>query len=303
MSESATNEVKSKTLAEFLESSPPGVAEEVSDACGRHPANNHRVLSEPDLQLFCSSETCNGIRFFHCTSDWVYLADSGWKFAYQTYACRNCEKKNKTFALAVRQNEISSSVCTVYKFGELPSFGPPTPPRVITLIGPDRELYLRGRRSENHGLGIGAFAYYRRVVENQKGRIIREMGRVAARLGASPATVAEFEAAATESQFSTAIDRIKDAIPQSLLINGNNPLSLLHRALSEGLHEQDEDVCLDLAQSIRIVLTELAERMSQVLKDKAELDNAVSRLLNRKAGKDAPAAIQAPELEQEDSSK
>jgi len=48
---------------------------------------------------------------------------------------------------------------------------------VITLIGPDREIFLRGRRAENQGLGIGAFAYYRRVVENQKGRIITQIGK------------------------------------------------------------------------------------------------------------------------------
>jgi hypothetical protein len=62
----------------------------------------------------------------------------------------------------------------------------------------------------------------------------------------------------------------------------DNPLSLLHTALSEGLHEQHDDVCLELAASIRLVLTELAERMSQVLKDEAELSGAVNKLLNRK---------------------
>jgi hypothetical protein len=36
-----------------------------------------------------------------------------------------------------------------------------------------------GRRAENQGMGIGAFAYYRRVVENQKNRIIAEIKRVA----------------------------------------------------------------------------------------------------------------------------
>ena len=56
-----------------------------------------------------------------------------------------------------------------------PPFGPPTPARVITLIGPDKEYYLKGRRAENQGMGIGAFSYYRRVVENQKNRIIDEV--------------------------------------------------------------------------------------------------------------------------------
>lgn len=50
---------------------------------------------------------------------------------------------------------------------------------MISLIGPDKELYLQGRRSESRGFGIGAFSYYRRVVENQKSRIIEEIAKAA----------------------------------------------------------------------------------------------------------------------------
>ena len=42
----------------------------------------------------------------------------------------------------------------------------------MKLVGPDRDDFLKGRRCENQGLGVGAFIYYRRVVENQKNRIL-----------------------------------------------------------------------------------------------------------------------------------
>jgi len=67
-----------------------------------------------------------------------------------------------------------------------------------------------------------------------------------------------------ETQFSKAIETIKAAIPESLLIDGHNPLTLLHDALSEGLHAQTNEDCLELATSIRVVLTELAERIPVV---------------------------------------
>lgn len=165
------------------------------------------------------------------------------------------------------------------KLGEFPSFGPPIPLRVITLIGPDREMFIRGRRAEDQGLGIGAFAYYRRVVENQKSRLIAEIAKVAKRLGASPEDLSRFERAAKETQFSKAIDDIKGAIPQVLLIKTHNPLTLLHGALSEGLHAATDEECLDLATSIRVVLTELVERISLALKDEAELRHAVTNLM------------------------
>ncbi len=92
-------------------------------------------------------------------------------------------------------------------------------------------------------------------------------------------TVQSLEAAAAEQQFSKSIELTKDAIPESLLIDAHNPLLLLHRALSVGLHNLPDEECLARARSIRVVLTELAERISQVLKDTAELKEAISHLL------------------------
>jgi hypothetical protein len=179
---------------------------------------------------------------------------------------------------------------TCYKYGEYPAFGPPTPSRLLRLLGDDREAFLKGRRCESQGLGIGAFAYYRRVVENQKNMILDQIISVARRVGASDDMLAKLEASKAENQFLKAIVSVKDAMPQSLLIGGHhNPLTLLHRALSDGLHEQSDAHCLEFAQDIRLVLADLAERLSVALKDEAELNAAISRLA--KAGsKSIPAA-------------
>jgi hypothetical protein len=72
---------------------------------------------------------------------------------------------------------------------------------------------------------------------------------------------------------------VKTGIPQVLLINGQNPLTLLHSALSQGIHAETDEECLELATSIRVVLSELADRLGSALKDHAELNAAVSRLL------------------------
>jgi hypothetical protein len=167
----------------------------------------------------------------------------------------------------------------VIKFGEWPPFGPHVPSRVISLIREDRELFLAGRRAESQGMGIGAFAYYRRVVENQKIKIINEIIRVAQKIKAPPEAIKELETARDETRFTAAIESIKDAIPQVLLINGQNPLTLLHKALSKGLHAQSDEECLQLATSIRTILTELAERLGQALKEQAEVDAALTHLM------------------------
>jgi len=85
-----------------------------------------------------------------------------------------------------------------------------------------------------------------------------------------------------ETQFSKALEMAKDAMPESLLINGHSPILLLHSALSEGVHALTDEQCLELASSIRVVLGELSERLSQALKDELELTRALSTLMHHK---------------------
>jgi hypothetical protein len=104
---------------------------------------------------------------------------------------------------------------------------------------------------------------------------------VAEKLGASGETINAFETARGEKQFKNAIEKIKLAIPPSLLINGRNPLLLLHDALSDGIHEYTDAQCLEFATTIRLILTDLSEKISMALKEKTEVKIAVEKLLNR----------------------
>jgi hypothetical protein len=158
---------KPRTFAQFLETSPPDVAEEVCDriVSGSPIGSPGTYLRTPDLQLHCTK--CDGIRTFKCAENSLYLTDT-LNYEHLTYTCRNCREVTKKFSVAVKGNGHTGPV---QKLGELPPFGPPTPPRVFKLIGEEyRELFLKGRRAENHGLGIGAYAYYRRIIEHQRAR-------------------------------------------------------------------------------------------------------------------------------------
>lgn len=271
-------------LAEFLESTPPGSATSVSSLAKRTTYGTGgyagHVFSAPDIQLHCPHDACNGMRFFRFSGrERTQLSDEKWNYFYALYKCSNCRQTEKTFSLAaLRDKNDESGKC--YKFGEFPSYGPQTSARLIKLVGPDRELFLKGRRCENLGLGIGAFVYYRRVVEGQKNRIIDEIIKVSSKLSAPAEALAKLEAAKRESRFTQALGDVKDAVPQSLLINGHNPLLLLHTALSDGLHERTDEHCLEIATSVRVVLAELAERLSQALKDEAELSRALAKLMD-----------------------
>lgn len=263
---------------EFLERTPPGTKVQVTDfvTTDRLGVPQMRI---PEIELHCAQ--CNGLRFFASANSGIHLGELSPVDTYLYYTCRNCRRTLKKFSIGAGYDKDAKK-WSVFKYGEEPAFGPPTPARAITLIGADRDQFLKGRRCENQGLGVGAFVYYRRVVENQKNRIFDEIIRVSQHLGAEEQLIADLEAAKKETQFTKAVDTIKHALPQSLLVNGHNPLSLLHSALSEGVHELADAQCLDLASSVRIVLIELADRLSQAMKDEAELNEAVKKLAIKK---------------------
>lgn len=240
------------------------------------------MLSTATIYLHCDHEACSGIRAFRRTESYKTVNYQEWKLDYLDFQCSNCRSTNKTFSVAMQADDAMSGSGKSYKFGEMPPFSPRTPAKLMSMIGGDRELFLKGRRCEAQSLGIGAFTYYRRMVENQRTRIIEEMIRVAKTLQASNEMIADLRTALHEKQFTKSLEIIK--VPDVLRIGGHNPMALLHDALSSGVHQLSDDECLERAGHIRIVLSELSERVTQVLKDDAELKKAVSGILALKSG-------------------
>lgn len=238
-------------------------------------------MDHPTIMIYCT--VCNRKLAFDFEGHREVLYEEPRDF-FLHYRCRLCMSTSKTFAIRARHIGNQSDG-EVEKMGEMPSFGPPIPARLNEILKDDRELFFKGRRAESQGMGIGAFSYYRRVVENRKNSLIDQIIKVAERTNISPETIEILKSAKEETQFQRSIESIKDAIPEALEINGENPLTLLYRPLSGGLHDWSEDECLEEARSIRIVLTELCERVGQALKDQSELDEAVKRLKRPKENK------------------
>ncbi len=241
-------------------------------------------LGTPDIELYCDNSKCNGHRCFEGIHADPGLQKDVPRNIFLTYHCRNCRQTIKSFAVQVKWTGLGTSGEAI-KYGEIPPFGPHVPSRVISLIREDKELFNMGQRAESQGMGVGAFAYYRRVVENQKRKIFDEIIKVAERIKAPEKSIEKLKSARAERQFKKAVESVKDTIPEVLLINGHNPLTLLHDALSEGIHAQTDKECLQVANNIRIILTDLVERVGQALKEQAELDKAVTDVLKSKSEK------------------
>lgn len=275
-----TDVVSAFGLQDFLESHPPGSRVRVTIDPAPEVSGSG-VLRPPRIFVHCESATCEGKRWFKCEDTVVRMA-YGYGLMFLTYKCQNCERSFKKFAVNL-SHITKEDAWTAYKYGEDPPFGPVTPAKAISLVGPDKDSFLKGRRCESQGLGIGAFSYYRRVIENQRNRIFDEMIRVLRSISPNDPVIEDLENAKNETQFTKSIEAIKHAIPQTLMINGQNPLLLLHSALSEGLHAKGDEECLQYAAAARKVLFELVEKMAQALKDDKELGEAIKLLAKAKS--------------------
>jgi len=257
----------------FLESTPPNVSTNIPQLITQI-GDAWWIAPCPRLQLHCRVD--GGPRWFDGPGNTVDLR-SNWEYEFITYTCRDCGRYGKTFAVLILRKSEEGDV-EVMKLGEYPPFAAPISKRIEKLLGEeDLELYRKGMRAEAQGLGIGAATYFRRIVENQWKQLVTEIREAAAKLGIGDLTA--FDAALKATQFSKAVDMLKAAIPQKLLIlNGENPLTLLYQPLSTGLHGLTDEQCLQQAADIRIVLTALLENIADVLKDQDELKGAASRL-------------------------
>jgi hypothetical protein len=253
----------------------------------RQPSRHPYIEFPEDIRAHCEHPKCEGVRRFEKIDSDNYSLEST-RYAHASFRCTNCQEKTKLFTLKVELGRgagttVTSAYCT--KVYQDPPFGAPIPKRLFALIGEDnREHFLNARRAIARSLGIGAYAYYRRIVENTKFDLVSSILEVAKATNAPTEQIELLEAAKKESQFSKAMDILKaqSAIPSVLLIDGHNPLALLHDLLSQGIHQLADSECLERAKEAEIILSEIAERMQIALTERKAVKSVIASIMSRK---------------------
>ena len=282
------------SLSSFLERCPPGrtvtiqeglrlVYSEVFGGLSRQPPPTTH-LNLVQLSLHCDDDSCGQVTRFHPPQA-KRLEGKIEGTTLIRYFCRNCGSNEKYFAF--RYEHIEGNCIRAVKLGEHPPFGDPVPSSVISLLGPSREHFLKGRQCEHQGLGIAAFSYYRRIVENSTHRLIKRMRALAERTGSSEEVLRVYDVALEETQFKTALKSVSNSLPQSLYISGQNPLTHLHTAASKALHELSDDQCLQFAEATRSVLVALAVKMQAIKSEYSNTQKALSILQQVNSGNES----------------
>jgi len=276
-------------MADFLLHAPKDTDVVVTNAWESADRGVQQNPLVPNLIHYCDSEECCHDQTF------AQIDKDGYWFIQQSHAgvltflCRNCEKKTILWSVwhgvpytdtngADPENRIR-----IIKLGRLSDIHEPMPKRASKLLGKDRIFFFQALKSEREGLGIGAFAYMRRVVESRKDKIFDELIKVSEELKASSELVEELKRAKETWSFTDSVEKMPK-LPDALLMKGHNPLKLLHGALSHGLHSLDDKTCLERVRAIREVFFAMAERIDELLKDKEALGDAVDALATIRDG-------------------
>jgi hypothetical protein len=114
---------------------------------------------------------------------------------------------------------------------------------------------------------------------------IESIIKVCERLAASPELIEELRQARSETQFKSAVEKIKHGLPDTLLIQGTQPSNGTSWRAQQRPARFRRRRMPGLARDVRIVLVDMAERISTALADRREVDEAAARLIRRASAK------------------
>ena len=251
--------------------------------------NNHSRSPFPRISIYC--ESCRTERSHGAT---IHATDLGvnpvvmfppLESDLQTktrlitvyYSCLHCAAASVCFVI-----ELNRELTWVRKLSQIPPLHVMKNRYLLKLIGAYDELYQKGLSCEIHGYGIGAFVYYRRIVELIIDRLINLISEVF-----TEEDKVKYRQVFDDIRKSTVADEkiklVKDLLPNSLRPDGYNPLGALYSALSEGIHGRSDEDCLQSAQTIRFVLTYLVDQVNTNREISTEYVSAMKELLEHRA--------------------
>jgi len=242
-------------------------------------------ISSP--KFYCSNNECKSKQYYEPIEEVEHLINF-YKETEETlrYRCRNCRASTKTFLLRIELKTLNKdsypkddTSISIQKIGEYPKFGKPIPNQALKLLGKERDLFFKGSTCENLGMGIAAFSYYRRVIDSKKDKLFDEIIKVLKLNSGNEVLVKELSEAKQEPQFTKALNKIKSILPESLKVKGHDPLKLMYKALSEGLHNKTDEECLRNAKAIKTIFFAFTERLDTILKEDKMVSEALKDLV------------------------
>ena len=246
-----------------------------------------------NLNMYCPN--CNEIRTFRFTHKYIHKKEEEIKISFfktpppptleendivnLNYICAYCEKFHRFFAI-----KMGKELQTIEKVGQYPTWAKIVEKNLKKILKGYSEYYKKGKTCEFHSYGIGAFVYYRRIVEDIIEKLLESIPDLM-----SEEELEEYQVALGEvRKTKNATDKIafvKDLLPPILKPEQFNPLKTIHDALSKGLHGRTDEECLEDAESIRTSLVFLVNAILSRKKEQQEYTESMKEILEKQRKK------------------
>ncbi|WEK71370.1 MAG: hypothetical protein P0Y62_07355 [Candidatus Chryseobacterium colombiense] len=142
----------------------------------------------------------------------------------------------------------------------------------------DRETnnwYFKGIKQYQIGFGIGSLAYFRRIIEKELFHILENISDLNSSDPKLKKIIEEFD---KNSKMSTLYNSTFSLLPKSLQILGHNPLEILYRLTSEGLHNISEQESLEKADKIHKLLDFVIKKINEENSELKEIRDLINEL-------------------------
>ena len=238
------------------------------------------ALDAPAIRRHCP--VCRSEQTFNMSYQYQPVGAPDWQpfehnhdMAWGVYVCASCFEFEQFFFL-----RVDSERGRIAKVGQEPPWDISVDPALQRFLGEAIGCYRKGLMCESQGYGIGAFSYYRRIVEDLVDELLDQIPDLMAG-DERERYLQGLERTKKTTVVKDKIDLVKDLLPPILRPDGMNPLSLLHGVLSQGLHAGDDEECLELAADLREILGFLVTQVRQSRESHRRFTERMRRLLDR----------------------
>ena len=251
-----------------------------------------------EIARVCSSDKCNGLRLSWARAAQPPIIHQG-MYAGLVYKCRNCGSpfhiwirwlflpsyaEAPSLARALQSGDVgvipnlTAGTFHFEKVGQAPAGSTEVPPDLAQALGGHAILYRRGLISRNLGHGIGAHAYFRRVVEETMDEMLTLLVAALKEDGADTEIIKRLEAAKGGHVFERKAKIAADALPERLRPGGINPFGSLHALHSDNLHGKSDEECVQAVDQMRNDLDIIFKMLKAHVSDRAGYKEAAKRL-------------------------
>lgn len=181
--------------------------------------------------------------------------------SYFEFTCVSCHKDQHMYLV---QQIVDENTIRMQKYGELPRKHLDRDPLLQKFFSHDSDCYEKAVVCLANGYGIAAFAYMRRIIENNISDLLDILKEDVEKSDGDSKILEMLAELKKESPMGDKTKIANTALPSYLVPSGLNPLGRLYQVLSEGVHNYSDESCLERANTVlaclKYLISELATR-------------------------------------------